>query len=285
MDDKIETNQITKNKINKIKLLDFNHSVNNSEFPLKEFNSQSLIKKSNLKNNQANSNNILKNNFMKKQQQSQNSSNISNLKAYASRERYASLSNANASYKSYFYYDETIFNKKIKFINKILTYILISLAVSNITIVTLLYVDNFSIMQDDESKDEILKTISICLSTLNIIILIIHYTMCLRFNNFQYILLYKNEKATINYFLLSIEIFIHLLLPIPYINSKINKWLFTLSILRLYSIVKIVFNYFLYEKSIGFLILYKIKNINLYLFKIVIQENSLISLSILLISS
>lgn len=176
----------------------------------------------------------------------------------------------------------------------------ILIALLDIIIITVLYFEHFTYLENLKITDEgnIMRIVCISISIIVSLLLIIRSNIKINVEHLKYVLSYHHFIILENKILivLMIEIFIHLIQPYPFlffdwdmiilgnqVKYNINMILFSLSILRLYTLLKAIkyWNYYSSEKSVRLLKLYKNKFIDVFLYKVIIKENSYIALCIL----
>ena len=185
--------------------------------------------------------------------------------------------------------------------NKIILYIDIFSFLADFFIVTTLYFNHFDYNKHGyktNHSDNILRFICLIISVLVVFSLIIRYILYKQFQNIKFMLSLRakvpNQKT--KYIKLGAEILVHLIQPYPYLSCNftieilgndvtysLDMILFSLSIIRLYVIFKIIRVYNLYTNSRSQKInsFFGNDNIWTFLYRTNLKSNSFITLALI----
>ena len=188
-----------------------------------------------------------------------------------------------------------------KKINNIILYIDIFSFLADFFVVTTLYFNHFEYNKHGyktNKSDNILRFICLILSILVVISLIIRYFFYKQFQNIKFMLSLRAKVPSqkTKYIKLISEIFVHLIQPYPYLSCNfsleilgndvtysLDMILFSLSIIRLYVIFKIIKVYNLYtnSRSQKINLFFGNNNIWTFLYRTNLKSNSFITLALI----
>ena len=188
-----------------------------------------------------------------------------------------------------------------KKINNIILYIDIFSFLADFFVVTTLYFNHFEYNKHGyktNKSDNILRFICLILSILVVISLIIRYFFYKQFQNIKFMLSLRAKVPSqkTKYIKLLAEIIVHLIQPYPYLSCNfsleilgydvtysLDMILFSLSIIRLYVIFKIIKVYNLYtnSRSQKINLFFGNNNIWTFLYRTNLKSNSFITLALI----